>query len=111
VYSVKKENDSYSIINYLTDEIILVDIPFANLAERVCEHYNSNKKLDKEYHKRLKEYYKHAIDLAVYQYNFDKTEDEEIKVILWTRIGVSNSRMKKAKAELLLFPHFLINKY
>ena len=110
VYSIKETGDTYAIVNYMTGKLILEDLPGANIAKRVCEKYNADIPISKKFHAQLKLFYKHSMDLDVYKYNFDLTEDVERKAILSHRIGVSYQLMKKAKADLFTILCFLINK-
>lgn len=103
VYSVKKQNDTYCVIDYLRGNVVFDDIPVPELAKTICEKYNNKKPVDKEVHGLIKSYYKHYTDIEFYLHTYKVTDDAERKAILSDRIGVSKGLLRGAKRELLKF--------
>lgn len=105
VFSVKKaEDDTYQIINFRTKEEVFGDLPFSELAIRLCERLNrlTDKRLPgKEFRTLIKSYYKYQLDYETFRHNMSKTTDQDRRIILLDRAELARGRMKRVRAELL----------
>jgi hypothetical protein len=77
VYIVVKTNPGFNIINYITKEVVIENIPYSNIANTVNNTLNASKeKLSvNNYQTHIDRYYKHFNDIQFYKHTIRTSKD------------------------------------
>lgn len=77
VYIVAKTEPGYNIVNYITKEVLLENIPFSKVANNLNRELNKSK--DKpamgNYQSHIDRYYKHFNDIQFYKHTIRTSKD------------------------------------
>jgi len=77
VYIVAKTDPGFNIINYITKEVVIENIPYSNIANTVNNTLNASKeKLSvNNYQTHIDRYYKHFNDIQFYKHTIRTSKD------------------------------------
>jgi len=77
VYIVVKTDPGFNIINYISKEVVIENIPFSNIANTVNKVLNESKeKLSvNNYQSHIDRYYKHFNDIQFYKHTIRTSND------------------------------------
>ena len=77
VYIVVKTDPGFNIINYITKEVVIENIPYSNIANTVNNTLNASKeKLSvHNYQTHIDRYYKHFNDIQFYKHTIRTSTD------------------------------------
>jgi hypothetical protein len=79
VYVVKKQPHGFSVHEYLTDNIVVGDIPDKIVAQRLCDRFNQGNRLTTDQIKKLhiltSQYRKNKTDLMFFENTIRNTKD------------------------------------
>ena len=77
VYIVAKTDPGFNIINYITKEVVIENIPFSNIANTINKALNESKeKLSVvNYQSHIDRYYKHFNDIQFYKHTIRTSKD------------------------------------
>ena len=80
VYIVVKTDPGFNIINYITKEVVIENIPYSNIANTVNNTLNASKeKLSvHNYQTHIDRYYKHFNDIQFYKHTLDRTYGSKV---------------------------------
>ena len=77
VYIVAKTEPGYNIINYITKEVILENIPFSKIENNINKELNKSKEKVsmRNYQSHIDRYYKHHNDIQFYKHTIRTSKD------------------------------------
>ena len=77
VYIVVKTDPGFNIINYITKEVVIENIPFSNIANTVNKALNASKEKISvvNYQSHIDRYYKHFNDIQFYKHTIRTSKD------------------------------------
>lgn len=106
VYVVKKTDMGYNLVHYITDAILISDIPDLTLAKRMADRANSKKSLRKDdinrFNNRLKIFYKYYNDIQFYTYTIKNSSDFTKVEAVKTRLQDAKWNLKHARSALFI---------
>tara|TARA_Y200000002_G_C22493347_1_gene583984 strand:- start:121 stop:465 length:345 start_codon:yes stop_codon:yes gene_type:complete len=81
VYIVAKANPGYNIVNYITKEVVIANIPYNKVANNINKTLNKSKEKMSvnNYQSHIDRYYKHFNDIQFYKHTI-RTSKDLIKV-------------------------------
>lgn len=105
IYIVKKTDPGYDIINYVTKDIIVENIPFLTCANSVCKEYNKTQETlgVNSLQRHVDIYYKHFNDLQFYKHTVRTSKDKVRVFSAGVRMQESLHFIKEAKKHLSNF--------
>jgi hypothetical protein len=93
VYLSVRDQDTYAIVEYLTENVVIRQIPHKALAERMATSMNSQKTLHagkiKKAQDSIKLYHKYHSDAGFYQQTLRASSDEFKKQVTRTRLVIA----------------------
>lgn len=105
VYVVKKAELGFDIVHYISDSLLIGDIPDLKIAKKIADKANSKRSLQHydlaKINNRLAEYYKHYNDIQFFKHILSNSDDTVKKNALSDRLELSVTRMKIAKQKIL----------
>lgn len=105
IYIVKKTNPGYDIIDYVTKNVIVENIPFLKCAEKVCDDYNKSQEIigALSLKRHIDIYYKHFNDLQFYKHTM-RTSNDKVRVFsAGVRMQESLHYVREAKLHIANF--------
>ena len=105
VYTVQKTEYGYNIINYVTKEIFVQDIPFLNIAQSYTTTLNSDSDVysGMNMQKHVNIYHKHLNDVLFYKHTIRNSNDIEKVFTAGVRMADSLQFIHEAKKHLAYF--------
>lgn len=78
VFIVAKSNPGFNIINYITKEVIIYNIPFSKIANEVNKSMNESKEKQSvlNYQNHIDRYYKYYNDITFYKHTIRTSKDK-----------------------------------
>lgn len=105
IFIVKKTDPGYNILNYVTKEVLVQNIPFLKCANSVCKEYNKTQETlgINSLQRHIDVYYKHFNDLQFYKHTV-RTSNDKVRVFsAGVRMQESLYFVKEAKQQLSYF--------
>ena len=105
VFVVERADPSYNLINYVTKEVLLENIPFLKSANSMCKILNKTQEYAtiRGAQRHIDTYYKHYNDLQFYKHTV-RTSNDKVKVFsAGVRMQESLHFIKEAKLHLSYF--------
>jgi len=107
VFVVNKIDDSFCVQNYVSKAIVIDDIPIREVAEKICDIYNKNKKLRIESITKLRilvnRYHKYKTDILFYRNSMEIEKDSSKFEIFEARFYLAKDRYATAASRLVEF--------
>ena len=105
VYTVQKTEYGYNIINYVTKEIFVRDIPFLNIAQSYTNTLNIDSDVysSMNMQKHVDVYHKHLTDVLFYKHTIRNSKDIDKVFTAGVRMADSLLFIQEAKRHLAYF--------
>lgn len=105
VYIIAKTELGFNIVHYITGDILIQDIPFVKLAEKIVTNINKSKKVNYKYindvRAMLDEYYKHYNDALFCKHILSSDSANLDTETVYIRLDIANWQITKIKHELM----------
>lgn len=105
VFIVKKTDPGYNIVNYVTKQILVENVPFLNVAKRACKTFNASKEKvnGSSMQKDVDVYFKHYMDIQFYKNTVKTSQDKNRVFNAGVRMADSLDYIREAKLRLSYF--------
>ena len=105
VFVVEKTDPGYNLINYVTKEVLLENIPFLKSANSICKELNKTQELHtiSGAQRHIDIYYKHFNDLQFYKHTVRTSKDKVRVFSAGVRMQESLHFIREAKQHLSYF--------
>jgi len=97
--------DTYTVLDYLTRQPAIVDLPTRDIADRYCDVINAGRRLTSSkltrLGKLLNDYYHYDTECEQFAHAYHHQEDEVSKNALFTRLDIADAQRNRLHKEIL----------